>query len=154
MRNQIIPSPRDEDGLTSEHRTHESAEIRADTTLDTKAAEIEARERALEQGEELLRYKRKTWLLEQKLAQASARSPPRRSFRKRETDVQEQDVPTYYEPEAGDEATSDPQYDGSGGEQPDDYSLHNPSPPDALADLRSRIQLPTRKTIRSNRDPR
>jgi hypothetical protein len=134
--------------------THNSPGIRAEAEPDSKLAIIEARERALEQKEELLRYKRKTWLLEQKLAQATARFPSRRRFRETETDVQESDPNVPYSVEPNHEAMSESNHADSHGEQHGNYTLDNPSPPEALKNLRSRIQLPTRKMIRSGTGPR
>ncbi|KAI4670319.1 uncharacterized protein J4E79_000600 [Alternaria viburni] len=146
--------PRD-DNYTNTHRTRESSEARTYTESDTTAAEIEARRKALEQEEELLRYKRKAWLLEQKLAEASARpprSPRRRPARQYDDEAQDYDDTRYsieVPPER--DALSDVQHDEGAA---DGNDLDNSSPTEALQSLRSRIQLPTRQTMRSHRTPR
>lgn len=117
------------------HTMHSAA--RTDTQPDTKIAHIEARERALEQKEELLRYKRKTWLLEQKLAKAMART--------RVSDPQT-DMRNVCEETAGKDGARVSELDE--GEQRSGYSLENPTPPKALEELRLRIRLPARGTMR------
>ncbi|USP82453.1 hypothetical protein yc1106_09727 [Curvularia clavata] len=141
--------------------THEPPKIGAKAEPDPKIADIEARERALEQKEELLRYKRKTWLLEQKLAQATARSPPQRRFSNPKVDMQEReagvyeerDGGVYQEPEPDHEAAQDSSYTDPNNEQLSGFSLHDTPPPEALENLRSRIRLPTRRMMRSSRKP-
>ncbi len=160
MRNQDSPSRRErysrsqprDDSYPNKHRTREPAEARTYTESDTIAADIEARKKALEQEEELLRYKRKAWLLEQKLAQATARLPPRRTAREYDSEAQEHraQYSSEFRPES--EADTDAQYNNDGSS--DGYDLDNSPPTEALESLRSRMQLPTRETMRSHRRPR
>ncbi|KAI4956101.1 hypothetical protein J4E91_000311 [Alternaria rosae] len=143
--------PRDTN-YTNTHRTREPTEARTYTESDTTAADIEARRKALEQDEELLRYKRKAWLLEQKLAQATARPPRRRAARQYDPEAQDYDDTRYargVSPQQ--EAVHDAQHDDGAA---DGHDLDNSSPTEALQSLRSRIQLPTRQTMRSHQTPR
>jgi len=145
--NQTVRSP-PESNTPHEHRTQRLASAHTDDESSVKVADIEARERALQQQEEILRYKRKVWLLEQKLAQATGRPPSRRVPRQRHVGVEEYDAPSPHEPRPDQGAVSDPQYDRSDGDRPADHDFGDVSPPDALQNLRSRIQLPTRGTLR------
>ncbi|XP_014551586.1 hypothetical protein COCVIDRAFT_42137 [Bipolaris victoriae FI3] len=131
-------------------QTHDSP----DPSTDAKLAVIEARERALEQKEELLRYKRKTWLLEQKLAQVTARSPPRREFRGTEAGARERDgdVPSNIELDKGEDLDSG--FAGTNQSRPRGYNLDDTTPPEALERLRSGVQLPTRRMMMVGRETR
>lgn len=135
-----------------EQQPQESSITSAKTKPDSKTTDIEARKQALEQQEELLRYKRKAWLLEQKLAQVTARSPPSRRLSNNETDVQQRNSGIHEEAGSDYEAMSDSSYNYSDGLQRSEYSLDNISPPEALENLRSRTPLPPRKMTRSNRE--
>lgn len=131
-------------------QTHDSP----DPETETKLAAIEARERALEQKEELLRYKRKTWLLEQKLAQVTARSPPRHRLRETEASAQERDGDVSSNTEMEQEASLESGFNGTNQGRPRGYSLDDTTPPEALERLRSSIQLPTRRMMRIGRETR
>lgn len=161
MRNRSTPprqerhprSPPRDDSYSNTYRTREPTEARTSTEHDTTTADIEARKKALEQDEELLRYKRKAWLLEQKLAHATTRSPPRR-HRGHQYDTEVQEHHVQYSPgyPSEQENVPDTQQDNDG--VPDGFALDNSSSTEALEHLRSRIQLPTRRTIRSHGTPR
>jgi hypothetical protein len=147
--------PRDST-YTREHRTPQSARSRTDTEPESKAADMEAKEKALAQEEELLRYKRKAWLLEQKLAaQDTRRRSPRRERCQQGAAVDEYGAQLLYDSLPEPEVVPNPEYHRSGDEFPsNDFDLDDASPPKALEALRSRVQLPTRETMRSNRTPR
>ncbi|RMZ72182.1 key lime pathogenicity [Pyrenophora seminiperda CCB06] len=154
-RKRAVRAPREEYNTSHEHRIEPSASAHTFDEPSPRIADIEARERALQQQEELLRYKRKAWLLEQKLAQATERPPSRRVPRRhRDVGMEEVDAPSPHEPRTDQGAISDVQYDRSDGDTAPDHDLGYISPPDALKRLRSRIQLPTRGTLRSNKGPR
>lgn len=125
-----------------------------DSETETKLVAIEARERALEQKEELLRYKRKTWLLEQKLAQVTARSPPRPRLRETEASTQERDGDVSFNTGMEQETTLESGFDGTNRSRPRSYSLDDTTPPEALERLRLGIQLPTRRMMRVGRETR
>lgn len=118
-----------------------------------KAAELAAKERELEQREELLRWKRKAWLLEQKLARATG------DFVK--TDHPHLKGDEYDEPQASEapkaHAVSHDSAESGFHESLGDtvsssaFDLDNPAPPRDLAKLRSRLEFPTKRTLRSNR---
>jgi hypothetical protein len=120
-----------------------------------RAAELEARERALEQKEELLRYKRKVWILEQKLAQATGRPPPIYDVQEHGPDVLEHNPQSSLGGSSSEEARTELQ-----AEDPDEdyvssiFDLGNTAPPKALEDLRSRTQLPIGRTLSQKRAPR
>lgn len=149
MRAQITQPSQDNSSHIQRQKTHQSLETIAEAESDSKLADIEARERALEQKEELLQYKRKAWLLEQKLAQAMARSPPRRRSSKPETDMEELDEDVREKTGPDHEVMQDSYSPDPDGGQLSDYSLDDPSPSPALENLRSRIKLPTRRMLRS-----
>ncbi|CAE7206934.1 hypothetical protein PTTW11_09630 [Pyrenophora teres f. teres] len=154
-RDRPVRSPQREYNTQHEHRTQRPASAHTDNEPSSKMIDIEARERALQQQEELLRYKRKAWLLEQKLAQATGHRSSKRVPRHRDVGVEEYNALSPHEPRLDQGAAgSDPQYDRSDGDTSPDYDLGDMSPPDALQSLRSRIQLPTRGTLRSNQGPR
>lgn len=140
---------------------HEPTGMPAGSVSDARIREARARERSRETKAVLLRYikqkvelsefKTKVSILEQqlaeqKLAQATAHTPPHHRFRQPETEVQGHDENIHDETGA--------HHDGSSAEQLRDYSLDNMPPPQALKNLRSRIQLPTRETMRSNGEPK
>jgi hypothetical protein len=152
--------PRDSTYIRDQRTTKSRARNYAEP--DTETAVMEAREKALAQEEELLRYKRKAWLLEQKLvAQATGRPPSRRKRYQQDEYQQNEYVQDANVQEQGSqhsewlppaqEAVSDPQHADAGDEFPD---LDDASPQRVLETLRSRIQLPTRGTMRSNRGSR
>jgi hypothetical protein len=148
----VMSQPRD-NGYPNKRRTRESTEARTYTESDTTAADIETRRKALEQEEELLRYKRKAWLLEQKLAESTPRRPRRRAAPQYDTEVQDYDD-TGRSPNVTTERESVPDAQQDNGGAPSDADLDNVSPIEALQNLRSRMQLPTRQTIRSHRTQR
>jgi hypothetical protein len=164
MRNQNEP-PRREKASRAPSRSNrgrredqapESRRACVDTEPDLRAAVIVAREKALAQEEELLRYKCKAWLLEQKLAaQLTGRRHPTRERHPQDADVEEYIPQSSYKSPSDAEAIADPRYDSSNDEFPSgDFCLDDASPPKALKALRSRVQLPTRETMRSTRTPR
>ncbi|KAL1796428.1 hypothetical protein ACET3X_004968 [Alternaria dauci] len=150
------PSPPRDDSYANKHRTREPPEARMHSEYDTIAADIEARRKTLEQEERLLRYKRKAWLLEQKLAQAQAQSTgrpqSRRTARRYDTEVQEHDA--QHSPDYPPEKEYVPDAQSDDDRVPDTLDLENASPTEALETLRSRIQLPTRGMMRSRRNLR
>ncbi|KAG9189608.1 hypothetical protein G6011_06476 [Alternaria panax] len=162
MRNQSTPpreerhprSPPRDGSYANKYRTREPTEARTPTENDTTAADIEAKRKALELEEELLRYKRKAWLLEQKLAQAQTTVPPRSRREGRHHDSKVQEHQAQFPPENPTESEHVPvkQRDEDG--VPDAFDLDNASPTKALESLRSRVQLPTRQTFRSHGMPR
>jgi hypothetical protein len=154
-------SPPRDSYYSREYRTPTPTRVHRDMDADSNATVIDAREKALAQEEELLRYKRKAWLLEQKLAaQTTGRPTPRRERYQRDRyqqDANVQNQGSQYPdwPPPGHEAVPDPQHGGSGDEFPSgEFDLDDSSPPKALETLRSRIRLPDRSTMRSNRTPR
>ncbi|KAI2478663.1 hypothetical protein Ptr902_09629 [Pyrenophora tritici-repentis] len=154
-RDRPVRSPPREYNTQHDHRRQRPTSAHIDDDSTSKIADIEARERALQQQEELLRYKRKAWLLEQKLAQATGRPPSKRVPSHRDVGVEEYNAPSPHEPRLDQgTAMSNPQYDLSDGDTSPGHDLGDISPPDALQSLRSRIQLPTRGKLRSNQGPR
>jgi hypothetical protein len=120
--------------------------------FERRVAELEAKERELEQREELLRWKRKTWLLEQKLARVRGKSISTghmRTVRKSHTSRPVAEEPRHHS--MGENYGSKQQSDLSGDLFPDsevnndDYA----APPEALMTLRKRMRLPTPRTLRS-----
>ncbi|KAF1947350.1 hypothetical protein EJ02DRAFT_365678 [Clathrospora elynae] len=153
-RERVSQYPPRDNTYSREHRTPASARAPTATKSDPKTADIEARERALEQREELLRFKRKTWILEQKLAQATGRPPPAQEAYEGDVDAPKRTSQPPYEPPSRRVAATEPEHRSSGDDFPStDFDL-DASPPEALKTLRSRIQLPSRRILRSDRVPR
>ncbi|CAN9475268.1 unnamed protein product [Alternaria alternata] len=142
------------DTNANKHRTRGPTEASIHSEYDTTAADIEAKKEALAQKEMLLKYKRKAWLLEQKLArvQSTGRPQSRRAARRYGTEVQEHDAQHSPDYPSGKENVPDAQHDYD--DVPVAFDLDHASPTEALETLRSRIRLPTRGTMRSRRNPR
>ncbi|KAB2107753.1 hypothetical protein AG0111_0g4474 [Alternaria gaisen] len=142
------------DSNANKHRTREPTEARIHSEYDTTAADIEAKKEALAQKEMISKYKRKVWLLEQKLArvQSTGRSQSRRAARRYGTEVQEHNAQHSPDYPSGKGNVPDAQHDYD--DVPVAFDLDHASPTEALETLRSRIRLPTRRTMRSRRNPR
>ncbi|KAF1841602.1 uncharacterized protein K460DRAFT_358334 [Cucurbitaria berberidis CBS 394.84] len=111
------------------------------STLESGDTENEAEVRELEQRMEIIRWKRRSLELERKLAMATRR----RASTTRERYQTNRDTPQH-KPEGSLQAPVKSTGDvfSSNG-----FDFDDESPPEALARLRSRIQLPTRNKLRS-----
>jgi hypothetical protein len=140
------------DQAAREDQSPEAGSESAITHMARRIATLEAKERDLRQREELLRWKRKAWYLEQQLAQQADESVSkgrRRPKRAAGNPADDFDEPHNFA--AHHRTTSEPPVDAM---SPfDDMQMTEPAPPQALAKLRSRIELPTRRTLGSKRDP-
>jgi hypothetical protein len=114
---------------------------------------LEAKERELKQREETLRWKRKAWLLEQKLAEQTGEFGPR----SRERSTREPREPERYPDndwESAPEQQADPDPfrdlvdDNSTFEG---FNIDEPAAPQSLARLRSLIALPSKGTSHTTR---
>jgi hypothetical protein len=128
--------------------------------LERKAAELQAKEKELEQKAEILRWKYRAWDLEQKLARSHSAISKRRpgsteSARlRRGFDVDRPEKPLKarrrspkmeeWSPGCHVESTDD--------HFPlDEFTLGDPTPSPALANLRSRVTAPARQTLGARR---
>lgn len=118
----------------------------AELKADRKAAEIEAKERELLQREEILKWKHRSFVLQQELAQAAG-SAELSALSDSTKDIAASSSftgvnPVTASPEAAN--TNPPQEDG----WQDPFAAFDPAPPDSLSKLRSRIRLPSKRSIK------
>ena len=118
---------------------------------DIEQGEAEIARRELEQRGEILRWKRKTRALEQQLAMVTrGRSPTASDRHHNAVNGRQRKTKDGRNRSHKQEASSDPHDEIAGEESAlDAFDFNDAAPPAALAKLRSRIQLPTRKTLRS-----
>jgi hypothetical protein len=118
-----------------------------------KAAEPAAKERELEQREELLRWKRKTWWLEQKLARVTGdfiKTEDTQPTRDKYDGSQAPDQPRAFPMNQG--SVPAPFHESAGDMlSPGTFDLDNAAPPQDLANLRLRLEPPSRRTLRPKR---
>jgi hypothetical protein len=134
---------------------------RKEIALERKAAELRAKEKELEHKNEILRLKYRAWRLEQKLAErdsaVSTRRPEnarRRPGVRRGYDVDKPGEPpkARQRPSTMEESSPGPQVESTGDHfAVDEFTLDEPTPPSALANLRSRIAIPGRRTYGDRR---
>ena len=130
---------------------HKQDVERREAYVARRESDLEAKERELELRNEVSRWKRKTWLLEQKLIMVTGGRPQTLRERDQIDGNVLQDEPkntpkfSYQQ-----EALPSPQVENTGDEfYSDAFDLNAPSPPKALAALRSRTQLPKRRVRHS-----
>ncbi|CAO2657240.1 Nn.00g033660.m01.CDS01 [Neocucurbitaria sp. VM-36] len=117
--------------------------------IEQRKAEVARRE--LEQKGEILRWKRKTRALEQQLAMVTRGHSPTTSVRDHnDVNGRQRKKEDGRDRSHGKGASSDPHDENAGEDSTlDAFDFNDAAPPAALAKLRSRIQLPTRTTLRS-----
>lgn len=117
--------------------------------------DMEAEEQELKQRVKILQLKRKTLALERQLAAIEGHSSPTRVPHHNDLDSLLHELENGHIHSLTEETSSEPQHEEVEEESaPAAFDINDAEPPAVLAKLRSRIQSPTRRTLRSKREPR